>query len=211
MGRLWDRRAPGDTRRSSGNADGRQGAGVPGAPRTHTNTGPDPKVKRLLEDHFCQGSVHAGDDPHQAGSRKGACLCPASHSGSPDAAGPGLKGPPRPPPVCMGALEFCLAFPSTFLVCTHFSLSFKDNCHQRSLKTEGIFSKPLTSLVLVSSVPKEKGWGPSPMSAFCGAGGALPGHGLGGWPLVKGDHSPHSTDAGKFSEGCHSREEEARV
>lgn len=115
------------------------------------------------------------------------------------------------PPVCMGALEFCLAFPSTFLVCTHFSLSFKDNCHQRSLKTEGIFSKPLTSLVLVSSVPKEKGWGPSPMSAFCGAGGALPGHGLGGWPLVKGDHSPHSTDAGKFSEGCHSREEEARV
>ena len=89
--------------------------------------------------------------------------------------------PPAPlSPSLRGALELCLAFPSIFLVCIHFFLSFKDSYHHRSLKTEGIFSEPLTSLVLVFSVPKEKGWGPSPMSAFCGAGGALPGHGLGG-------------------------------
>lgn len=121
MGRLWDRRAPGDTRRSSGNADGRQGAGVPGASRTHTNTGPDPKVKRLLEDHFCQGSVHAGDDPHQAGSRKGAGLCPAPHSGSPNAARPGLKGPPAPP-VCMGARSVWLFPACSWFVSTSFFL-----------------------------------------------------------------------------------------
>lgn len=157
--RLWDRRAPQDTRGSSGKADGRWGAR--GRPCTHANTGPDAGAHRpapMLE-RTCV----------RPGAARSASLSSCT-LGFSKCCKTRTQGSPKP---AQGALQLCLAFPSIFLIYIHFFITTTGHQDRGDLQQAPDFS----GLGLLC--PKREGLGSVSDVCFCSAGGVLPGHGLG--------------------------------